>query len=391
MGMKIRKWVLLGLWILSLIGISVYGGAVSYGFFFAFTLIPVVSFVYLMCVYFRFKIYQEVESRDVVCRQAMPYYFILRNEDYFGYASVRVKMFPDFSYVEGVSHEAEYELLPGDEFTYRTNIVCKYRGEYEVGVKEVEIVDFFGIFRFRYRILGTIKAIVHAKPVELEQLLATEQMSAVLQRDSKKEKLEPDVVVRDYVTGDSLRRIHWKASARVSKLMVRNDTGNEKQGIVMFFDTKRYSDKMEQYLPLESKMLEVLLSVGLFFAKSNQIFHVYCGQNGIWSSTVGNMNHFEEFYNRTSSVMFDKDENVQVLLQKLQDSTRLSEARLIIGICHELSDELLYWAKELTAGGSMLLLYAVTEENVEHYVRQSTVRIRIVAISPYEELEGVIS
>ena len=55
---RLRRWGLLGLWLLSLVAISFYGGAVSYGFFFGLTLVPVVSAVYLLAVYLRFKIYQ---------------------------------------------------------------------------------------------------------------------------------------------------------------------------------------------------------------------------------------------------------------------------------------------------------------------------------------------
>ena len=67
-----KNRIMLGiLWILSIIGISFYGGAVSYGFFFALTLMPIISYVYLLCVYFRFHIYQEVQSREMICRQSL--------------------------------------------------------------------------------------------------------------------------------------------------------------------------------------------------------------------------------------------------------------------------------------------------------------------------------
>ena len=76
--MRMRRWILLVLWLLSLVAISFYGGAVSYGFFFGVTFVPVVAVVYLLCVYFRFKIYQKLESRNVVCGQPVPYYFVLQ-------------------------------------------------------------------------------------------------------------------------------------------------------------------------------------------------------------------------------------------------------------------------------------------------------------------------
>ncbi|MBD5457037.1 MAG: DUF58 domain-containing protein, partial [Lachnospiraceae bacterium] len=223
--MKLRRWVFFGLWILSLAAISSFGGAVSYGLFFAVTLVPLVSFLYLLCVYFRFKIYQKIESRNMVCGQPVPYLFVLQNDDYFAFSSVSVRMFSSFSYVEDMPEDMEYELLPGDKFTHETKLVCKYRGEYEVGVKELVITDFFHLFRLRYPVPGAIRALVLPKLVRLRELNSIADLSVYLQREAFIRKTEPDVVVRDYAEGDSLRQIHWKATARERKLKVRNRTG----------------------------------------------------------------------------------------------------------------------------------------------------------------------
>ena len=72
--MTIRRWILLDLWVLSLAAISFYGGAVSYGIFWGITLIPVTSLLYLAFVYFSLRILQQIESRDMVCGQPMPYF-----------------------------------------------------------------------------------------------------------------------------------------------------------------------------------------------------------------------------------------------------------------------------------------------------------------------------
>ena len=342
--MNCRKWIWLGLWIVSLVGISFHGGAVSYGFFFMLTLLPVVSFVYLLCVFLRFKIYQEVESRDMVCGQAMPYFFVLRNEDYFGFASVNVRMFPDFSYVEKVAEDIEYELLPGDEFIYHTRIICKYRGEYEVGVKEVVVTDFFRIFLLKYPVPGTIKALVKPKITEVEELVSLPEMADILPKESFVAKNEPDVVVRDYISGDSLRRVHWKASARMQQLKVRKDIGEEKQGIAVFFDTKRQYSKMEEYLPVESKMLETLLALGFFFAKRNMNFSVFYGQRGVRRIQVSNLQGFEMFYGQMSEICFDREEDFQTLMQDMYRASQgnsLRNSKVIIGIVHKLNEELM--------------------------------------------------
>lgn len=389
--MNRRKLIWLVMWILSIVGISCYGGAVSYGFFFALTLVPVLSFIYLLCVFFRFKIYQEIESRDVVCGQAMPYFFILRNEDYFGFASVNVRMFPNFSYVEDVADDIEYELLPGDEFTYHTRITCKYRGEYEVGVKDVIVTDFFRLFKLRYRVAGVLKAIVRPKLVEVEEIAALQEIATFLPREAMISQEEPDVVVRDYVQGDSLKRIHWKAAARTGQLKVRKDIGEEKQGITIFFDTERHYRQMENYLPLESKLLETLLALGIFFAKRNMSVSVYYSQREIRRTIVNHVREFEEFYGRVSEIAFSDDEkSAPVLLQELYDSGSIGNSKAVIGVVHEMNDELLQLSEQISAEGKMVVLYVVSDEELEYYVRESTSRKKIVVIPIEAELEGVL-
>ena len=380
----------MGIWLLSLVGISCVGGAVSYGCFWALTLLPVISLVYLLCVYFRFRIYQEVESRDMVCGQAFNYYFTLRNEDYFGFAGVNVRLFPDFSHVENLPEDIEYELLPGDEFIYRTKITCKYRGEYEIGLKEVVVTDFFRLFRLRYRFPGTIRAIVRPKLVDLKEIKELADVVVSLQREALFSNSEPDIVVRDYIRGDSLKKIHWKATAREGQLKVRADTGEEKQGIRMLFDTKRYSEDMQEYLPLESKILEAVLALGMFFATRDMATSVYYGQNGVRQHEITNIKSFEEFYACMSNVSFRKEEEVNALFQVLSEQGAFADAKVLIMVLHELNDAIMQTAEQLSAEGIYVVIYVITDKNMEAYVRESTVRKKIVVIPTEAELEGVL-
>ncbi len=388
--MRKRKWIWLFLWILSLIGISLYGGAVSYGFFWGLLALPFVSFVYLLYVYLRFRIYQEIESRQVICGQPMPYYFVLRNEDRLGFAGIQVRMFPDFSYVENMAEEVEYELLPQDEVLYRSRIICKYRGEYEVGVKEVILTDFMGIFSFRYRAPGTIRAIVKPRIVKINDLVALSDVIVELERESYFSQNEPGVEVRGYISGDSLKKIHWKNVARSGKLCVRKDIGTEKQGIVLAFDTCRYSRKPKCYLPLESKMLECLLALALFWAEKNTPLRVCYGQNGIQKTDIAGIRAFEEFYMRTADMTFREQENPNTLLEQLLLEGDLSEAKVLLCVLHEWNGEMMRLAESVVASGTRVIAYIVTDEDMSDYVKYNTERRRVVPVSVAGDLEGVL-
>lgn len=376
------------LWILSVVGISMYGGAVSYGFFFALTLIPILSYLYLLCVYVRFRIYQEVQSREMICRQSMPYYFVIQNGDYFAYASVSIRLFSGLSYVEEVPDGIEYELIPHDRYTYTTKIVCKYRGEYDIGVREVLLTDFFHLFTLRYQVPSTIKAIVHPRMLQLQELKSFANVNMQLSKENPYGQSELDVVVRDYIPGDELRHIHWKATAKEQTLMTRMQTGEEKQGIVFLCDTKRYSQDAFTYLPMENQVLECLLALVLYFAKQNTPVRAFWGKDK--QMQVHGLQDYQNFYRMVSQVSFQEDMEIEYLFSQVLTQGVVAQSKVVCCIVHQMSDRILAFAQQLSALGLIVELYLVTDEDVENYVKQSNSRIGYVHVPIEADLEGIL-
>ncbi|MCM1123866.1 MAG: DUF58 domain-containing protein [Eubacterium sp.] len=388
--MKMRRWILLDLWVLSLAGISLYGGAVSYGIFFGVTLIPVISLVYLAAVYFNLKILQQIEGRNMVCGQAVPYLFILQNESFCVFAGVSVGMFSSFSYVEELPGNTEYELLPKDKKTFETKLTCRYRGEYEVGVKEIIMTDFLKLFRIRYRIPHAVKVQVLPKTTRVTRLNSIDDLTAFVQRESSRERTEPDVVVRDYVTGDAFKQIHWKATARERKLKVRNRIGEEKQGISLMWDTRRYSRDQREYLPIEDKILETVVALGLFLADKNISFSAYYGQKNIVTTQVRGIRDFDGFYRSVSEIVFDRDEDFCETLEELAAKGSFYDSRIVFCVLHKIDDWVMKIAKELDRAGTLTVFYVVTDENIDRYLKLATGRSKVIAVPLTAKLEGIL-
>lgn len=388
--MKKRRLFLAGLWLISLIAISVSGSAASYGFFWTVTLVGPVSLLYLAAVIYRFKIYQELESRDSVSGRPVPYFFVLQNEDRFAFTSVSVRMFSSFSYVEDMPDGTEYELLPGDKFTWHTNLINKYRGEYEVGVKEIVVKDFFGLFSLRYKNPGTIKALVAPRYVRLAKLKTISDLADYLVRESLLAKNEPALDVRDYVSGDDIRLIHWKSSAKQQRLMVRNRTGEEKRGLSVFMDTCRYSQKDQEYLPLENKMLEVLLAVGGYFAEKDTGFGFYCMQQQLTQMQVNGLRDFDAFYHFCAGISFTEGEKTQDAAERLSGMHGFFNSSVLIFVLHTLSDPMLALTERLISNGSAVVIYLITDADPDPEKMPENARRRIVAIPVLAELEGFL-
>ena len=194
--------------------------------------------------------------------------------------------------------------------------------------------------------------------------------------------------MRDYVDGDAIKNISWSATAREQKLKVRNRIVEEKQGIVLFGDTRRYSRQIEEYLPLENKMLEIMAALGIFFAEKNMAFTAWYGQNGIQNYRVGSMQEYNAYYESISKINFSEIENIGQTMLKLMQGGTFSSCKVAFGVLHEMTGEIMEIAVRLSELSTTVVLYVVTEEKYEEYVKQSNERIKIITVPIEAELEG---
>jgi uncharacterized protein (DUF58 family) len=122
---------------------------------------------------------------------------------------------PDYRTVVSIgshaTHDHEYKLT------------CKKRGYYQVGPLNLRSSDLFGFVEARWDEAQSVSLIVYPQVVPLAHLgLPSRSPFGTL---ASKQRLLEDPArmagVRAYTAGDSLRRIHWKASAHADELLVK--------------------------------------------------------------------------------------------------------------------------------------------------------------------------
>ncbi len=325
--MKRNRIIWLCLWALSLVGISFRGGAVSYGFFAALTLLPIISLLYLLAVYILFHIYQKVEQRYASVNEPVRYHFSLVNEYHLLFCGIRVNFFSSFSTITGLDSETEYELSPHTRIEKETNLICKYRGEYEVGIKEIEIQDFFRLFRIRYKNKECVHAVVKPQLVKIERLGEIELSDAA--RSSESSKTELDVLSREYASGDDRRLINWSQYARTNTLMTRNQIGTEHREISIITGTFRFSSSQHVFLPSENKMLETTLALAYYFSRNNVSAAEYHFNRELVRLPIGKTADFEDFYDRLSEVTFSQMNTHELLCEEILRRMDILESSMI--------------------------------------------------------------
>jgi uncharacterized protein (DUF58 family) len=121
------------------------------------------------------------------------------------------------------------------------------RGRYTVGPVSVQLVDPFGFCRATRRftttdILTVVPAIVPLPAIPLGgdwSGLGEARSRAVASAG------EDDVIPREYRTGDELRRVHWKSTARSGELMVRREEHPWRTRATVLLDTRAVAHRGE--------------------------------------------------------------------------------------------------------------------------------------------------
>jgi uncharacterized protein (DUF58 family) len=121
------------------------------------------------------------------------------------------------------AHRAVVSLAPRETRTLDYDVVGTKRGYYPVGPLQVVLGDVFGFYTRSMSTAAPAYLTVYPKIVPIEQLglpsktaFGTRRTHEILYEDPARV-----VGVRDYVPGDSLRKVNWKVTAALGRLQVK--------------------------------------------------------------------------------------------------------------------------------------------------------------------------
>jgi uncharacterized protein (DUF58 family) len=128
--------------------------------------------------------------------------------------------------------------------TRRYKVQCLTRGMFDFGPVTISSGDPFGFFRNKIEIETQDHLLVYPRIVPLDELSIPSRHPFGDLRVRRHMFEDPVQVMttRDYVSGDPLKHIHWKASARVQRLQSRVFEHTTTMDIALFLDTRTVAD-----------------------------------------------------------------------------------------------------------------------------------------------------
>ncbi|MEZ5186084.1 MAG: DUF58 domain-containing protein [Candidatus Nanopelagicales bacterium] len=157
---------------------------------------------------------------------------------------------------------------PRREVTVDYRFVPLKRGELHLGPVTLERRDPWGLFVRRATASAELTVLVHPRVLPVEITLAGNRIG------QEGGTADRDVLgsnqfhtLREYVVGDELRQIHWRSSARVGKLMVKQLVDNPLPRALVLLDNDirsyRSADDFEQAVDAAASIGTAIVRAGL--------------------------------------------------------------------------------------------------------------------------------
>ena len=159
-------------------------------------------------------------------------------------------------------------LLPFQRANWTGLAPLRKRGVFPLGPVRVYGSDLFGLFRLRKSFAGVDEVTVYPATIDLPllQLAATEGFHQQGVMHQRTHDVTPSVsTVREYAYGDSLRRIHWPATTRASKLMVKEFDADLRNQIWIVLDLDQSVQAGEEIENTEEYGVTLAASIALKF------------------------------------------------------------------------------------------------------------------------------
>ena len=130
-------------------------------------------------------------------------------------------------------------LAAGEERTLAIPLRCLRWGVYEIGELELRARDRFRVLVWETRVESPVALKVYPTPESLSRIISPVETQAFA--GSEVSHVKGDGIeyadLRDYVPGDRLRAINWRASARRGSLVVNERHPERNTDVVLFVDS----------------------------------------------------------------------------------------------------------------------------------------------------------
>jgi len=341
-------WILVALIPFALLFTQALISSVSAVVFIFIILLPVISLLYMLLGIVSIKLYLDSSTTETEKLRPVKFSLALSNEAPLPYPFVEaVITVPSENAVRSDSRLTMLSLIPFGSYVVDNTAVFKYRGAYDIGVSDLYIYDLFHFFSYRVEI--NLFRQIFVMPRQLIMPAASLGDVTVENTDSVVRRIGSDNTetadIRAYVSGDSLRSIHWKLSGKTQELMVRQYSQNSETQTFIFCDTarrfpddeKKYENDINEYA-VDGVVEAAIALVKHNLAKANTTVTLAWfdsrGQGDIAAIRLSSLHEFEQSYRFfATSPVTETDKSLAELYSAVAPSASDGSSLIFVSGC----------------------------------------------------------
>ncbi len=145
------------------------------------------------------------------------------------------------------------------------------RGLYKIGVDSVVFYDFLRLFSIKKRLSRRNVVVIAPRKLrnELPLHASRQEQDSTVSAGGRETKYTGDIAgIREFNENDTLRQVHWKLSARLSKMIVKTYWENTSDNIVVLADLFPYEEDRLANRRLTDCVVEIALALTEQLAES---------------------------------------------------------------------------------------------------------------------------
>ncbi len=344
---------------------------------YAMILLPLISFVLMLCSYFSLSAEQTANRTTLYKGDTVRISFTARCRFAlsFAYLDLRINR----------AYKSKFRLKKADSMLCACfgqpvgimfDVDCPYRGIYNVGTQKVRVHDMLGLFTLPKKV-KLCKVTVYPRVSALVGLEIDNRL--VAQESITKHSLKKDDMlvshVRPYTSIDRPKTIHWKLSSKMNELMVKNYEPLKEVGVTVILDFDR-KNNLQQKIRInnEDKIIECGLSVVancLADLLTARVVYTTAAKD-MEQYNIDDLQNYPMIYNLLACIDVDGSTNISDFLRSYV--SKVPSGENIVVVTDHTDDTLRTTFREATNAGNKLTLMRVVGENENTNKWQEQVR-----------------
>ena len=271
-------------------------GRMSFTFLYAILLMPIISVLMCRLSLFGLSITQTVDKDLIIKGEETQFHILAFNRGFYITPVLSFTFIKSHYAIQSNAEDIKLAMQARSKHDISFTLSCKYRGVYFVGLQSVQALDFLGLFTLNRYWKDRMRLVVYPRVIEIEHFpLSMNLMSKSYSRyEVREEDYSAISDVRPYLPSDSMKRIHWKLSAKRNGFIVKNYENTALNSVVVFWDRLLIKGSEQYAVIAEDKSVEILVALGYYCLKKKIPVDLFYGADEPLSAV--NILDFEKIY-----------------------------------------------------------------------------------------------